>query len=347
MIGDPRSLRVLYLSPWMRPLARIYSESLIDAGSEVLLVTSDKHPESDTARPYELVLDPRPKAPRTWPQFVKAAAQIHRFSPNVVVAEIVRDPRWMTFGMGLPRVQLIHDDQLRDEFDVWKSWEPTVFGPWLRRSVATIAFSQYVADAIGATAMVPLTSDLDETRVALPPIVPAGDRRDFVLFGRMYAYKNLDVCMQAWQAHTAGSGWRSDNLVLIGDGEWSGDIADHVVWHRNRFQYTEVLTTLSRAKASLVHYRLPSQSGVQVLSMQLGVTPIVSTKGALPEFQPPGQEPIDIDDVDGLTKAFDFLADPVHAAISGAASREHYESNYSAEVSGLKLLEVLMSIARR
>src|SRR5437660_12371090 len=31
-----------------------------------------------------------------------------------------------------------------------------------------------------------------------------------------------------------------------------------------------------------------SQSGVQVLSMQLGVMPIVSTVGGLPEYQPPG-----------------------------------------------------------
>lgn len=347
MIDDPRQLRVLYLSPWLRSLARIHSESLIDAGAEVLLVTSDKHPESDAARPYELVVDPRPKTLRTWPEFVKAAAKVRRFAPNVVVAEIVRDPRWMAFGMGVPRVQLIHDDKLRDEFDVWKWWEPTLFGPWLRRSVATIAFSHYVADAIGATAVVPLTSDLDETRVALPPLVPADGRRDFVFFGRMYAYKNLDVCMQAWQAHTSASGWRGDNLVLIGDGKWHGAIPDHVVWHRNRFQYADVLTTLARAKASLVHYRMPSQSGVQVLSMQLGVTPIVSTRGALPEFQPPGETPIDIDDVDGLTKAFDALADPVRAASSGAASREHYERNYSAKVSGRAMLKVLLSVARQ
>lgn len=337
---------MLYLSPWLRPLARVYAESLIGAGARVLLVTSNKHPESDSARPYELVVDPRLKTPRTWPEFVNAATRVRRFAPNVVVAEIVRDPRWMMFGMGVPRVQLVHDDQLRDEFDVWKWWEPTLFGPWLRRSVATIAFSKYVADAIGATSIVPLTSDLDETRVALPPLVPAEGRRDFVLFGRMYAYKNLDVAMQAWRAHTSGNSWRGDDLVLIGDGEWRGAIPEHVVWHRNQFRYADVLADLARAKASLVHYRVPSQSGVQVLSMQLGVTPIVSPRGALPEFQPPGQTPVDVDDVEGLTRAFDLLADPIRAASSGAASREHYEHNYSARVSGLKLLEVLMSVAR-
>lgn len=345
MVGNPSSLRVLYLSPWLRPLARIYAESLITAGAEVMLVTSDRHPESDAARPYELVVDARPKTLRTWPEAARAVKLTRRFAPNVVVAEIVRDPRWMAFGPGVPRVQLIHDDGERDT-DVWKWWEGPVFGPWLRRSAANVAFSHCVSDAVGASAVVPLTSDLDEARVALPPVASAAARRNFVAFGRMHGYKNLDVCMEAWQKHTSGGAWRGDDLVLIGDGDWRGAMPDHVVWRRSQFKYSDVLAELARAKGSLVHYRVPSQSGVQVLSMQLGVTPIVSTKGALPEFQPPGQEPIDIDDVDGLAHAFDSLADPMRAALLGAASREHYERNYSARVSGRKLLEVLMSVAQ-
>ncbi len=61
------SLRVLWLSPWMRPLARVTSEALRRRGVEVLFVTSDQHPESDAARDYEFVLDPRFRAASTWP----------------------------------------------------------------------------------------------------------------------------------------------------------------------------------------------------------------------------------------------------------------------------------------
>jgi glycosyltransferase involved in cell wall biosynthesis len=340
------SLRVLYLSPWMRPLARVYSESLLNAGAEVLLVTSDRHPESDAARPYELVLNPRMKTLSTWREFARAEVLARRFAPNVVVAEIVRDPRWMAFGVGVPRVHLVHDDKVHDDFDLWRPWEGPVFSRWLRRSAATVAFSQYVGTAIGADAVVPLTSDLDETRVALPPIVPAEGRRDFIVLGRMYDYKNLDVCMQAWKEHTSGSGWRGDNLVLIGDGEWSGAIPEHVIWHRKEFRYRDVLAQCAQAKGSVAHYRQPSQSGVQVLSMQLGVTPIVSTMGALPEFQAPGTKPIPIDDVDGLARAFDSLADPVRAAESGASCREHYVRNYSAAVSARELRRVLLQVSQ-
>ena len=216
---------------------------------------------------------------------------------------------------------------------------------WANRAVFTVAFSRYVAEAVGASAIVPLTSDLAESQV--PEYVPAAQRRDMVLVGRLNGYKNLDVCLQAWQSHTSGAAWRGDNLVLVGDGESRSPLPDHVVWNRGRFQYPDVVPMLSRAKASVVHYRRASQSGVQVLSMQLGVTPIVSTEGALPEFQPPGEKPIGVDDVDGLARAFDSLADPQQAATRGAASLEHYRSEYSAAVSVSALLDILSTAATR
>lgn len=336
-------LRILWLSPWMRPLARVYAESLISAGADVLLVTSDRHPSSDLSRQYELVLDSRPKVAATWPQFARAAMQVRRFAPDVVVSELVRDPRWMMLGKGAPRVELVHDDRAKDAVEAPPRWERVVFGWWARMSTSKIAFSRYVAEAVDASAVVPLTSDLDQSQV--PPFVPEAERRNFVLVGRLNHYKNIDVCLRAWQRHTSGASWRGDNLILVGDGESPTVLPEHVVWQRGQFRYSDVLPVLSHAKASIVHYRRASQSGVQVLSMQLGVTPIVSTAGALPEFQPPGEIPIDIDDVDGLARAFDSLADSRQAANRGAASLEHYHRRHEAGVSARALADVLATTA--
>ncbi|WP_458317377.1 glycosyltransferase family 4 protein [Mycolicibacterium brisbanense] len=337
-------LRVLWLSPWMRPLARIYAEALQDTGAEVLLVTSDQHPSSDAARPYELVLEPRPKTLRTWPQAARAARQVWEFAPDVVVCELVRDPRWLAFAPGVPRVDLIHDDRPHDAGEMRPAWERMLFDR-RARTARRVAFSRYVADAVGAAEVVPLTSDLADREA--PAIVGADGRRDFVLFGRLNGYKNIDVCLQAWREHTAGNRWAGDDLVLIGDGEWHGELPEHVVWHRGSFRYQDVLPVLARAKGSIVHYRRASQSGVQVLAMQLGVTPIVSGAGALPEFQPVGEGPIDADDVDALSRAFDALADPEQAAIRGSAARDHYRRTYSASVSAQALLGVLSRTAAR
>lgn len=345
MISDPSDLRVLWLSPWMRPLARIYCELLLDAGAQVLLVTSDRHPNSDLARPYEMVLDPRPKTLRTWPQWVRGAAVTRRFDANVVVSELVRDPRWIWFAGRAPRVELIHDDNPHDAGEVRPRWEQFLFGKWSQGAAEHVAFSHYVAAEVGASVVVPLVSDVEGALV--PPLVPAQARRDFVLIGRLNGYKNIDVCLQAWRQHTAGSGWREDRLLLIGDGDWRRPLPPYVVRRPGRFRYEGLVPVLARAKGSLVHYRRASQSGVQVLAMQLGVTPIVSTVGALPEFAPPNENPIGVDDVEGLARAFDSLADPEEAMRRGASARSHYLKHFSTRAARGPLLDVIESNAKQ
>lgn len=326
--------RVLWLSPWMRPLARVYCEQLIAAGWEVALVTSDRHPESDAARPYEWVLDPRPKTPGTWPGFVRALRRARAFRADVVVTEIVRDPRWIALAGTAPRVDLVHDDRPHGADEELPGWERALFGRWSAGAASTVAFSAYVAEAVGASAVAPLTSDLDESLV--PPVVPAADRRDFVAVGRLSAYKNLDVTLAAWERHVGGPGWRGDELVLIGDGP-DRVLGSTVRWRRGPYSYGDVTERLAAAKGSVAHYRRATQSGVQVLAMQLGVVPVVSDAGALPEFQPPGERAIAVDDVDALARAFDALADPEAAARRGRAAREHYLRHHAAAVSAAAL----------
>jgi glycosyltransferase involved in cell wall biosynthesis len=347
------ALRVLWLSPWMRPLARVYSEALQRRGADVLLVTSDQHPESDTARHYELVCDPRFRTSSTWPATFAAWQRIRDWRPDVVVTELVRDPRWIAFAGTAPRVQLVHDDRAHDRSERRPCYERAVFDPWGARSAATVVFSDYVARSavgrrdIAATRLhtVPLTSDLDPALVAAP--TPAELRRDFVLIGRLNPYKNIDVVLDAWDLHVNGPGWRGDDLVLLGDGSRiPRSLPKHTIWQAGTFHYRDVAGTVAAAKASIVHYRRASQSGVQVLSMQLGVTPIVSPAGALPEFQPPGCAPVGVDDVAALAAEFDRLADPDVAAHQGAAAAAHYASRFSADIAAGRLLEVLFETQR-
>ncbi len=98
----------------MRPLARVQAEALRERGVDVLLVTSDQHPESDGARDYELVLDPRCRAASTWPATLAALSRIREYRPHVVIAELVRDPRWIALAGLAPRTQLVHDGGLHD-----------------------------------------------------------------------------------------------------------------------------------------------------------------------------------------------------------------------------------------
>lgn len=345
-------MKVLWLSPWMRPLARIHVEALRAQGDDVMLVTTDQHPGSDAARPYEIVLDARVKQPSSWAPFLRALQAARAFAPDVVVTELVRDPRWTAFGALAPRVQLIHDDRPHDASENRPAWERAIFDRWGGRSAATIAFSDYVADAVrhgrvpGAGTpvhVIPLTSDVEDTRVST--VVPADARRDVVLLGRINSYKNIEVVLEAWRRHVGGPGWRGDDLVVIGKGEIGVPLPPHTIHRNEPFRYDDELGAISRAKASLVHYRRASQSGVQVLCMQLGVATIVSDRGALPEFQTPGEPVIGVDDVDALVAELDRVANSDIAFRSGSAARKHYDAQFSSAVAGARLRALLAATA--
>ncbi|WP_373199756.1 glycosyltransferase family 4 protein [Mycobacterium marinum] len=347
------SLRLLWLSPWMRPLARIQAEALRSRGIEVLLVTTDQHPESDAARDYEVVLDPRLRAAASWPAGVAAGRRVRGYRPHVVIAELVRDPRWIALAGPAPRIQLVHDDRPHDTAEHRRAYERAIFDRWGARSAATITYSDYVAGAVATRRdvagtpvhVVPLTSDLDPTRV--PPLVGPEDRHDFVMIGRLHPYKNADVVLEAWQRHVGGSGWRGDDLLLIGGPFDARALPEHTRWLPGDYRYCDVVATLAAAKASVAHYRRASQSGVQVLSMQLGVTPIVSNAGGLPEYQPPGCPPVGTDDVRGLAAAFDTLAEPLTAARHGATAARYYQQRFAVDRAAQALLAVIEEVATR
>ena len=81
-----------------------------------------------------------------------------------------------------------------------------------------------------------------------------------------------------------------------------------------------------------------------MLSLQLGVMPIISTAGGLPEYQPPGCPPVGVDDVAGLAAAFDELADPVTATLRGAAAARHHAQRFAVDWAADRLLNVLTEV---
>ncbi|MEV4311896.1 glycosyltransferase family 4 protein [Actinocrispum sp. NPDC049592] len=330
----------------MRTLSRVHVEALQDAGHECLLITSDQHYEKTAPRPYERVLDPRPKDMRTVGPLLRTVREARRWRPHVVVVELVWDPRWTLFTRLAPSVHLIHDDQPHDETEVRPGWQRRLFARFSERATRVVAFSDHVAKRLPYPAsVVPLTSDVPETDLPEPPI----ERHDFVLYGRMAPYKNVPVALRAWEQHLLSGQHKGDRLLLLGDGPLDvseQDLPPRCEWRRERYSYADVLPLLARAKASLVHYRLATQSGVQLLSMQLGVTPIVSDSGGLAEFQPPDEPGIGVDDVEGLAAVFGELADPDVAQRRGDASRKHFERKFSAAQAVDRLADVLAQAAR-
>jgi glycosyltransferase involved in cell wall biosynthesis len=345
-------MRVLWLSPWLRPLARINVEGLLAQGAEVMLITAAIHPESDAPREYEVELLGRPHPHKGWLPFVAAYRDAVRFQPDIVVTEFLRDPRWRAFARLAPRLRMLHDAAPHDSTQRAPWWNRMFFERWDTKADANVVFSDHVAQRIRAEGalqqplyVAPLTSDLDPGRA--PAFVPAVDRKNFLLIGRQHPYKNHGVVFAAWEQHTRGSSWRGDELVLLGDGEIPEPLPPHTRWQRGTYQYREVVAELAASKGSLIHSRAASQSGVHVLSMQLGVPTLVSDAGGLPEYQPPGLSVTGIDDSDGLSHAMDALADPAEVEIQAKVALEHYRNHYEAGVAAKKLLEIFHDFSDR
>ena len=343
-------MRILWLSPWLRTLTRVQVDALAAAGHATLVVTTDQHYEKVVARSDERVLDPAIKDPRPLPPLARVTAEARRFAPDVVVSELMHDPRWLLMTRLAPLVHVVHDDRPHDASEERPWHRRAVLDQQTRAAAAVVAPSAHVAAVLSArfgrrVDVVPLTSDVPEAD--LPPVpVPAAERRDVVLLGRMSPYKNVEVALRAWAAHTASPAYAGDRLLLLGNGPLDRlELPEHVEWRREHFAYADVLPVLARAKASLAHYRLATQSGVQVLSMQLGVPTIVSDSGGLPEFAAPDLPPLGIDDVDGLAGLLGKLADPTTAAALGVGAREHYERHFSADRAAVAWTEVFTRAA--
>src|ERR1700761_7743674 len=342
---DPNAPRVLWLSPLMRSLARVQAEALRERGVDVLLVTTDRHPESDLPREYELVLDLRFRAASAW---LTAWRRIRDHRPDVVIVEQVRDPRWIALAQGIPRIQVVHDERRDDDAARGPAIARAVFDRWGSRSAATVTYSNYAAIAVAVRRdvagtpvnVLPLCSDLDPEKV--PPFVGPEERHDFVVAGRLGSQKNIDVVLEAWQRHVDGGNWRGDELLLIGNGPLViRTLPAYVRWRPGNYRYADVVSTLAAAKGSVAHYRVASQSGVQMLSMHLGVMPIISPVGGLPEYQPPVLPPVGVDDVAGLAAAFDELSDPLTATLQGAAASRHYSDLFAVDRAADKLFSLL------
>lgn len=342
-------MRVLWIAPWGRALARVYLDEMVRQGHEVLLVTTGKHFEKLDAAPYERIVTGDPKQPASWPSVFGAIAAARRFRPEVVVAEEFHDPRLLPLLGTAPLATLVHDDEPHGAAET-KAWHHRlVFRRTAERAGLLVAFSEHVATAVGArtslpVAVVALPSDALEEHV--PPLVGAAERRDMVLIGRIGPYKNVPLTLEAWRRHVAGPGYRGDRLMIIGNGpeDSVGPLPDACEWRRERFRFADLMPTLARAKASLAYYRSATQSGVQVISLQCGTTALVADVGGLPEYLPPGEKPVPPDDPAALAAELDRLADPEVAAAQGRAGRAHYDAVHHPTPATHALLDALRGL---
>jgi glycosyltransferase involved in cell wall biosynthesis len=348
-------MRILWLSTCFRAHAHIRREEFRARGVDMMLVSTNRgfSRHSGPVRDYETILLGRPVPWADWGPCYRTYRAVKRFRPDVVVTEMVSDPRWKLIAGSTPRINVVHDAEPHDENHKIPWWNRLMFDRWNLDADATVVFSEYVASRLRDQgkelthlSVVPLHCDLEPSLV--PETVPSSQRRNFIMFGRQDLYKNHTNIFAAWESHVASSAWRGDELLIYGDGDIPCPLPHRARWIRGEFAYKDVVGEFARAKGSIVHHTHgASQSGVQLLSMQLGVPTLVSTGGALPEYQPHGLNVTGVDDVEGLSRAISALADTREVDSQSRIMVDHYTRNYGASLFAERFLDVASKVACR
>jgi glycosyltransferase involved in cell wall biosynthesis len=343
-------MRVLWLAPWFRTLATLWADGLRDLGHEVRVITTPLHFDPPALTRDDVEISAAWRSYAGLAELSSARAAVRRFAPNVVVAEHLRDPRFLALCPGsVPLVLTTHDavpHDLANRVPPMRKWSTR----WLeRRCSVEVTFSDAVArERNGANkhpvVVIPLTSEMPDTLA--PMWVDPQQRRDFVVAGRLSAYKNLPLVIAAYRLHQQSSAYRQDRLVIVGDGDPGCDLPDDVIWHRGRFRFADIAPKIAAAKASLCMYSAGSQSGVQLMAMQCGTPSLVSPVGGLAGYLPPGESAVDLDPK-RLAAELSRLADPAVAANAGLRNRREYRSRFAVAPTSAAWETVLKGVAAR
>jgi glycosyltransferase involved in cell wall biosynthesis len=285
-------MRILIVAPWFRTLAHLYGRLLVNAGHDVMVVASDRHFEAGYGFCDEVSFGGKSHSMLTGGTIVQTASEVRRFSPEIVLEEPFNHPRWLAVPRNARRILMLHEP-VPGRDSVPLDWRRRLVRQVQGRGISSvICFSQYAA-AIARNAgwnrvdVVPLISEMPEEWV--PTSVDS--RRGFAVVGRISHNKGIDIAVDAWQGLDEEVRGREPLRLMLSEGEDQSASIDR--WRRNgvsvhtgRFSFKEMVSEISRSRVMLLPYRSGMQSGSQVLAMQLGLVPIVSNVGGLPEYQP-------------------------------------------------------------
>lgn len=347
-------MRVVIVAPWFRSLAHIHGWLLHEAGHDVLVVTTDRHPEHPPPTVTEVVVQ-KPGFPRSVLKLASLRSLVGRFDPQVILEDVVDDPIWLLVApRSVPRILLIHDaiphDQanakgvLRNQIGLLQAQRARrigVFSSFVEQQLLRDGFRGHDIDGT-IISRLPLMSDL---LPSVDPIVYEGPRRNFALFGRLSHYKGADIAIRSWQ-EIVDSGFFPGEYFYIWGASESIDkdrLPPRMQVASGRFSYRDLIPKLQSCRAAVLPYRAASQSGVQVLCHQIGLPTIVSSVGALPEYQPIVPAPIPPGDGQALVASMRQFADESYQSLCIASALEANSQRTAASV-GRSFRQLIASV---
>jgi glycosyltransferase involved in cell wall biosynthesis len=281
------------------------------------------------------VIPGRVRSPSALPAMVGLRRELRRWRPQVVHVHENHDPRLLALTTGFRTVLTVHDPLGHPGAPELTSGENWVFRRWFVRARRFVVHSgtliEELAPIVGGTDRIVVIPHGTTSRKAplAPPATPT-----VLLFGRLEAYKGVEVLVEAMRLVWAG---RQDvRLIVAGHGDASKLVpSDPRITLTDRYiPESEVEALLSKASLLALPYTQASQSGVGLLAIAAGLPVVVSDLGGLPElaYEPSFVAEAGRPDVlaDTIRRHIDDGADVREAVLRHA--REHFSWERAAEL---------------
>jgi glycosyltransferase involved in cell wall biosynthesis len=222
----------------------------------------------------------------------RLSAALRRFAAQQqarVVLSTMSHPWTPLIAPSLARAGLVFIPVIHDA--VPHPGDPAPFFHWrLRRELAAARAAVVLSDAV-ARQVQARRPDLPLIRIPLGAHLPGGApaaeaSADFLFFGRIRAYKGLDLLRDAWPRVRAGR--PGARLRVVGEGDLDAcapglAALPGVEVDRRWVPDGEMASVLTSARALVLPYREASQSGVLPLALALGIPVVATAVGGLAE----------------------------------------------------------------
>jgi glycosyltransferase involved in cell wall biosynthesis len=273
--------RILLVWPWFRTLAINYAEILSNDYFEVRVITSNKSWDQDESE----VLMTLMREFSLW-KFPLDALRIFisakRFKPDIIFTEKYSDPRFFLLKFLKVRVKVlfIHDvikHGIEDELTGLRKISEK-FTNLKVNEVCT--FSEFSQNQFTGSHRISLLPEYPISRIPNPNANL--DRKNFVTFGRIYPYKNLEWLSSNWETISSRLGFEELHIYGLGH----VDLSTQGVKHFNaRFERDLLIDQLGRYRCAIFPYLSATQSGTLLLAHIGSVSSITSDFGGFREYQ--------------------------------------------------------------
>lgn len=299
---DPSDLRVVLACDFLLRYTAMLAAALSRAGARVALLTRT-HDLEFGGRPgaaaefvraaadedvAHFALPGRPRSPAGWEQALRLRREVRRFAPGVVHLQesAITDPRLSFVAGARPRRYAVTFHDPTPHPGDPRSKRDWLLDRLLARGAGLIfVHSEALREELVATLRTRAPVVVVPHGVAIGEVAPTPKRPALLFFGRISAYKGLDVLLDAM-----GAVWQSvpeATLTIAGEGR----LPDHAALRDARVAVraghvpdSQVPGLFAAASCVALPYRQASQSGVGALAKAHGRPLVVTDVGGLAEL---------------------------------------------------------------